>query len=663
MKKRKIKPRPVQNKSTSDEPVAEVKEVKKSRPSLSMKYTPDLKSVRNLKIGLGIIIALFSFFLYEQSIGHDYTLDDHAVVDENTITTRGFSGIPTLLKTDYWYGSRLESSRGPVYRPTSMVVFATIWQFYPNNPHAYHFINVMFYAITCVVLFLVLCRLFRNENLLFPFICAVLYAAHPIHTEVVNNIKSLDEILCFLFGLVSTWLFLKYSSSKSILALVLGAASYFLSLLSKETGIAFLAIIPVAIYFFGKSSLKRLGVTSLILVAITGLWFLLRSIVFKDLPQNPGNVTSILNNTLNAAPDTASRYATAFYILLRYIGLLIFPHPLTSDYSFSQIKIQTLGDPFALIGIVVYLGLAIYSVINFRKKSILTFGILFYLITLAPVSNVFFLGGWTMAERLMYMPSLGFCIVLTYLLFRLTKTEALQARIRNLIQFITFKPALLVLMLGIAALYSFKTVSRSKDWKDNITIFSKDVKTSRNSARANQILGSSLMLSGMRSPYKQNQVDTFQLAKRYLKRALEIYPQYYSPLSHLGVIYLYELKLDSAHDYLKKGLALMPNDVDLNFNYGLALFHLKKHDEAIKVLTHTIQLAPQHENAYFNLGALHQNKLDYDSALFYYSKAIEINPNNATAYYHSGSMYRARGDTARANRFMEKAASLGYKVN
>ena len=251
MKKRKIKARPIQNKSTVDKTAPEVKEVKKSRPSLS-RNTPDLKSVRNLKIGLGIIIALFSFFLYEQSIGHDYTLDDHAVVDENTITTRGFAGIPTLLKTDYWYGSRLESSRGPVYRPTSMVVFATIWQFYPNNPQAYHFINVMFYAMTCLVLFLVLCRLFKNQNLLFPFICTVLYAAHPIHTEVVNNIKSLDEILCFLFGLVSIWLLLKYSSSKSILALVVGAVSFFLSLLSKETGIAFLAIIPIAIYFFRK---------------------------------------------------------------------------------------------------------------------------------------------------------------------------------------------------------------------------------------------------------------------------------------------------------------------------------------------------------------------------------------------------------------------------
>jgi hypothetical protein len=135
---------------------------------------------------------------------------------------------------------------------------------------------------------------------------------------------------------------------------------------------------------------------------------LIRSVVFKDLPANIGITTSILNNTLNAAPDNSSKYATIFYVLLRYIVLLIFPHPLSCDYNFAQIKIQTLSDPAAMIGVIVYFGLGIYALIKFRKKSIVAFGILFYLITLAPVSNLFFLGGSTMAERFMYIPSLGF---------------------------------------------------------------------------------------------------------------------------------------------------------------------------------------------------------------------------------------------------------------
>jgi tetratricopeptide (TPR) repeat protein len=647
MKKKKIKNRERQIKTTAD----------------LIKTTADLKALKKLKISLGIIIAVFAFILYAQSIHHDYTLDDHPVIDENSITKTGFSGIPTILKTDYWYGFGHDEFRGPIYRPIPLIIFAIAWEFSPNNPHVYHLINVLFYALTCLLLFLVLCKLFKKQNLLFPFICALLYTAHPIHTEVVNNIKCLDEIFCFLFGIIAIWFQLKYLSSKSIWSFILIGISFFLALLSKETGITFLVIIPLIIFFFTDTSLKKTGSTFLLLLAITGVWLIIRMIVFKDLPPNPGITTSVLNNSLNAAPDNVSKYATIFYILLRYIILLIFPHPLTCDYNFAEIQIQTLGDPAGLIGIIVYLGLGIYSIINFRKKTIVAFGILFFLITLAPVSNIFFLGGSTMAERFMYIPSLGFCIILTYFLIKLTKTESIKSGFKNLFQFFTLNQRVFFIVLAISLLYYIKTTSRNKDWKDNITIFSHDVKISGNSARANQILGSALMISVMKSPDKQTHTDTFNLAKTYLKRALEIYPEFYTPLSHLGVIYMYEKNFDSAYYYLKKGLALMPNDIDLNFNFGLLLINLKKYDEAIKVLNHTIELTSTHEDAYYNLAALYQNTGDYDKALLYYSKVIGLNPNNANAYYNSGVLLKSKGDTLKGNEFINKAMSLGYKPN
>jgi hypothetical protein len=434
---------------------------------------------KDLRIPLGIMIAVFAFILYAQSIGHNYTLDDHTVIDENTNTKMGFSGIPTILKTDYWYGATHNEPRGPIYRPASLIVFAIVWEFSPNDPHVYHFINVLFYAITCLLLFLVLCKLFKPRNFLFPFVCALLYTAHPIHTEVVNSIKSLDEILCLLFGLTAIWFQLKWLSSRSIWSFILMGISFFLALISKETGITFLLIIPLVVFFFTDTPLKKIGTTFLLLVVITGLWLLIRSVVFKDLPPNTGAADSVLNNTLNAAPDNASKYATIFYVLLRYIVLLIFPHPLSYDYNFAQIKIQTFSDPAAMIGVILYFGLGIYALIKFRKKSIVAFGILFYLITLAPVSNLFFLGGATMAERFMYIPSLGFCIVLAHFLIRLTKTESVKSGFKNLSGFFALNKRLFFFVFVIGLLYSFKTISRSKDWKDNLTIFSHDVKYPR----------------------------------------------------------------------------------------------------------------------------------------------------------------------------------------
>ena len=628
---------------------------------ISAKNLAVQKSIRKLKTLLAILIVLFAFILYSQSINHNYTLDDHTVLDENNIVTKGIDGIPTILKTDYWYGAGHDDLRGPVYRPTSLIIFAIAWEFFPNDLAVYHFISIFFYVVTCLMLFLVLCKLFEKQNLIFPFVCTLLYTAHPIHTEVVNSIKSLDEILCFLFGIISIWYLLKYTATHSKTAFIAGGISFFLALLSKETSIAFLIIIPLTVYFFTDNNKRSIISISILLAALTVIWLLLRTLIFKALPENDENTQSVLNNTLNAAPDFAGKYATAFYILLRYLALLIFPHPLSSDYNFAYINIQTMKDPGALIGLVLYAVLGIYALVNIRKKNIIAFGILVYLISLAPVSNIFFLVGATMAERFMYMPSLGFCFVLSYFLIKICKTESIKWKGYSFQNFFSANLKLLVFVAIIISLYAAKTIDRSKDWKDNITLLSQDVQVAENSARANQILGSALLVAAQKSPNPNNRTDTFNLAKKFLRRSAEIYPDYYASLSHLGVIYLFEQKLDSADYYLAKGREKNPNDIDVNFNYGILLIHLKRYDEAIRVLNHLISLQPGNANAYYNLAVAYDNKGDIENALINYLKVTEMDSNNANAHYNASRILRVKGNIVKADEFMNKAISLGYK--
>jgi tetratricopeptide (TPR) repeat protein len=358
-----------------------------------------------------------------------------------------------------------------------------------------------------------------------------------------------------------------------------------------------------------------------------------------------------------------SRYATAFYILLKYVLLLIFPHPLTSDYNYAQIKIQTFADFGALIGLVLYLAMGVYAILNFKKKNLTAFGILFYLLSLAPVSNIFFLGGSSMAERFLYMPSLGFCFVLGHLLVKYTKAENRRLEFNSLSKFFSTSSTLFLLVFGISILYSIKTFSRSKDWKDTLTVYSRDIQVSENSATANELLGNSLVLSVARSADKQQKLDTFNLAKRYLKRALEIAPGFYYASSNLGYIYLVENKADSAYLYLKEGLKYGSDDVQLLYYYGSALFLLNRYDEAIKVLNQAITLSPKYDDAYLMLASSYLGKNNPDSAFLSYSKLIEINPNNAKAYYNAAGILRTRGDTVKANQFFNKAMSLGYQPN
>ena len=143
-----------------------------------------------------LIIALSGFFLYLNTIFNDYAVDDLAVIQENRFTKQGVAGIPILLRTFYWEG--YWNNNSGIYRPLSMVTFALEWQFFPDNPHAGHVTNIILYAITGFLLFKVLRRLMPEQNILFPFFVSLVFIAHPVHTEVVANIKSRDEILCLL---------------------------------------------------------------------------------------------------------------------------------------------------------------------------------------------------------------------------------------------------------------------------------------------------------------------------------------------------------------------------------------------------------------------------------------------------------------------------------
>lgn len=655
-----------------------------------------------LKTWMGLIVAAFAFILYVQSISFDYTLDDHPAIDLNKYTKQGFAGIPTLIKTDYWYGFK-DELRGPVYRPTSLVMFAVEWQLFPENPAVNHFMNVLLYAITCWVLFLVLCRFslpppFRKlpqMGLLFPFICSLLYAAHPIHTEVVNNIKSRDEINCFLFGILSIFFFLKSVSNKSILNLTLGAVCFFLALLSKETGVTFLLIIPLVLFTFTEATKKVLIRSSLLLLSITALYFIIRTLVLKSVPDSP-HLESSINNTLYAAPDFMSRQATTFYILLKYIQLLIFPHPLTCDYNFSQIKILTLNSPVAMLGIISYFVLGIYAIIKIRKKNIIAFAILFYLLTLSPVSNVFFLGGSSMAERFMYMPSLGFCIILGWLISRFIKNyqeKKTPLKIEKSNQVFSNNKFVFFIIFLILGLYSIKTISRSKDWKDQLTIYSHDVKISDNSATAHYLFGSALLtdlypkeknetqksiildesieeINRAISIFNEAPIYYLKLGQAYVnkhdnKNAIKNFEKYLqapnaegSTYMTLGGLYIEEKQYDKAIEIFESAIEKDSNSAEGYYNKGTALLKSKRYLEAVPLFQKAMDKRPSFVDAYCNMGCSLASLNKLHEAMDYFQKGILLDSTYAKNFYFMGLTYQNMGDTINSKIYFAKFARL-----
>ncbi len=611
-----------------------------------------------LKITLGIIIAAFAFLLYVQSVSFNYVMDDHLVTDKNELIKKGFTGIPTLLKTDYLKGFEDGVFSGPIYRPTSMVLFAIVWSFSPNNPHIFHLINVLLFSISCWLLYLMLCKLFQKQNLLFPFVCSLLYVAHPIHTEVVNNIKSLDEILCFLFGILSMYFAFKYLSSKSNVPLFIAAFSFLLSMLSKETGVTFLVIIPLTIFIFSDLSRTKFIKISFALCAVSIVYFIVRLQVLQSI--NPNTSNSYLYNSLVAAPNFISREATAFYILLKYILLLIVPYPLTCDYSFSQIKLQTITDLPAIAGVLGNLGLLVFALLNLHKKNTISYGILFYYITLSPVSNVVFLNGATMAERFMYLPSLGYCIILTYFFLKLIKTDSGKNKFQDFKQLFSLNSSMFLILSLILVFYSLKTISRSMDWKDNYSLFSYDAKVSDKSATVHYLYGNAILQDiypNEKNINTKNQyIDTSILE---FKKALTIFPNYAEPYMELGLIYArdkgqFELSLA----YSDSAIKYYPNSQNAYLNKGSAFVNLKRYDEAISAYLKVTELNPKYADAYSNIGICNMNQGNYLAAISAFEKAIEISPKNTSAYCGLGGAYSNSKQYSKAIECLNKSLEL-----
>ena len=641
-----------------------------------------------LKKILGFVIAGFAFLLYAQSISFDYAADDGSVIAENSVTTQGLKGIPTILQKDYWYGTG-NYFRPAQYRPTSLITYAVEWEFFPRNPHVSHFVNVVLFALTCWLLFLLLCRMFGNNNILLPLICCLLSAAHPIHTEVVNNIKSRDEIFCFLFAIASMIFALKWLKENKIYLLVLSAIFFFLSILSKETGIAFLVVMPLMFYFFTQAKRRHYIVMIIALAASTALMFLIRSQVFAGMKFN--ETMPALNNSLSAAPDFISQKATAVFILLRYILLLIFPHPLSYDYSIAQIPNLGLKDIEALAAIILIAAIGIYALISTPKKKVPAFAILFFLLTIAPVSNLLILIGAPMAERFLYMPSLGFCLLLAFLLARIFKTNLTEPYSGSFKKIVSANALLFTVVVAACGLLSLKTLSRNPDWKNDITLFSHDVANADKSARAHYNWGTVLLQQvypAEKDAQKKNQL--LDSARAELEKAVAIYPDYpdawlnigliaknkgdfkkgiesfltaknYSPKPRaelffdLGDMYLQDGQLEKSIKAFDEGLAMHSAVfADVYITKGVAQFRLKRFEDAIVSFKAAIQLDASSALAYKNAGLAYINLKDYTNAVQYFVKATSLDPSDVKTLQDISSIYRFLGDTANARVFAEK---------
>jgi protein O-mannosyl-transferase len=615
-------------------------------------------------------IMLLGMLLYANTLGHEYTQDDAIVIYDNMYTVKGVAGIPGILSKDTFYGFFKEAGKeklvsGGRYRPFTLIMFAIEYQIFGKNPFIGHFINMILYGLLGLLIFNLLEKIFANRsdfNSHFKWIilaiCAI-YIVHPLHTEAVANIKGRDEIMTMIGAIGATLMVLKSRESNLFLHKFFTFLLFTIALFSKENAITFLAIVPLILVLFFNESFGKALKSSIPLFAAAAIFLIIRTAILGV--DTGGTPMELMNNPylkfVNGKYIPVSigvKLATIIFTLGVYVKLLFYPHPLTHDYYPRHIDLMSFSDPMVLVSLLLYTVLTGIAIYNLNKDRVLAFGILFYLITLSIVSNLIFPIGTNMSERFMFMPSLGFAVVIPYLLYKYLKNGKTVAMI----------------CAGICLLFSIKTISRNTVWKDDFTLFTTDVDVSKNSAKILNAAGGSYFTRGSQEKDKTSKEAMLHKSIPYLKKALAVHPQYKASYLLMGNSYFYLENLDSAIYAYEQALNLDPNYTDAVTNLSVCLRDAGRKagekegniQKAESYLQKAIQLNPKDVETLRLLGVASGLSGNHQKAIEYFKQIIQIEPQNAHGYLNLSNAYMFMKDTENADKYGKLALALDPNI-
>jgi len=560
-----------------------------------------------------LFIFLATILLNANTFQHGYVLDDDVVFVNNRFVQEGVSGIDDILSHGYLYGFNQRNDQS--YRPLVLIAYAVEKTIFGNDPKALHIFNVLYYALVVMLLYAFLKLLFNSRSHWWAFWIALLFLFHPIHTEVVANIKSRDEIFHALFALLTLYHALKYHDLGRKKHLIFALGAFFLALLCKEMAVSLLGLIPLCLYFFREIKPKELLINTAFFAAVLVFYLLLRSAILDTITFD--EKMTVINNSLAAAPDLYSRLATNFLIFSKYLALLVFPHPLSWDYSFPYFPIVGFDYPFVILIVALFLLALGFSIYGIKSKNVYAFSFLFFLSSFAVVSNFFILIGATLGERFLFFPSIAFCIVLVRLIADLDKQWFSRKRKYGI-------P--LVIIIPILALYGFKTYDRNLDWKSNEALFKAGYETVPNNSRVVSAMASVYRTKGEQAQDEVNKMRYLEKARDLYLESIKLFNGNTDAFYNLGVVYMNLSKPTKARMAYEQVLDLNPTHVKALNNLGVIYFQQSNYSKAESLFLKALGKDASFQNAHANLGAVYHNTGEFEKAKRYYQSALRLNP-------------------------------------
>lgn len=576
--------------------------------------------------GAAWILALVAFALYLNTLGHGFVWDDKLVIVNNPVTVKGWEGCWEIITTK----SAVPNKN--VYRPVPQLMFAVEYALSGGKPWLSHMVNALLYAALCAVVLRFLRRAFATAPTLLLLAIGLAFAVHPLHVEVVANIKSRDEILAMLLGLLGVLALQRGCADGRWLPALAGMAYFGLALLSKTNAVTLLPValllhwyrVPGALYDPGTWRLA--GCLALVGGAYTlqlplavlgaalllaGLWQGRISLSWRSLAWGLGIAGAVgmtwyavsytprdgyaylteatqLNNVLIDASQAQLVRPTALANCGRYLGLFVYPHPLIHMYGYGQVPLVGLGHPLALGGLaLVILGLAA-CLVGIPRREPVAFGIAFFLCTFSIYSNFWVTAPDTMADRYLFLPSLGLCVALGFGLYALLAClthgtpEGRAATV-------------LLLLLPAAVAGGVVTVVANRDWASDGTLIKNRIQYMENSAPAQAMLGFVRYQDARAATDPAERDRCYQDALYALHRALAIYPDFYVGWTESGKIFAEVGRYDKAEVCFLKAIQLSPRSPEAHGHLGTMLFFRKEAKAAIPYLENALSLNPTQE--------------------------------------------------------------------
>lgn len=589
-----------------------------------------------------VFILFLAFLQYANTLRHDYAWDDKLVITSNPYTTKGTAGLLDI------FSKRVSIPYKNEYRPVPQAMFAVEYELFRANPHAGHFFNALWYAATCLLIYWFVHFVFPRATPLFPFLVAALFAVHPLHVEVVANIKSRDEILSLFFGLSAIMLSVKTLENWNWKFLIGGISCLVLALLSKTDAVTLLPVIAlVAWYRSEEPGVSRKLTISMVSIAVCSLALVLLIRYSQNTvsPKATAQLSStVLNNIFLWSKHPHRIVPTSLVIIARYLGLFIYPHPLIHLYGYDQIPLNRWTDPvvwIVLAGIVAPVYLAVK---RWRLKSPLMFGLAWFAITYSVYSNFLFLAPDTMADRYMFIPSLGLSVAGVWLICKLASVDCINISLDSA----RAKEVFACFTLLLCA-YSARTFVGNRDWENDSTLIFRRIPYMQNNAAAQAIYGFMLNKASVEAASpglaRQKKIE----AMKAFTRAIEIYPDFYGAWISIGKIFAEQAIYDKAELAFLKAQQIEPLASDAYLCLGLVRLAQQDQNVATIYLEKAVLLDPQNEEAYVMLGKTYLQTNEIENLGSMTVAAVKWFPDNSELKALLATYYFRKHDYTQAS--------------